>query len=51
MERVDALVLDSSVEIRLYSEQDVDIEQWHAQRVAETFQQVYGLSLVVKVKP
>jgi exopolyphosphatase/guanosine-5'-triphosphate,3'-diphosphate pyrophosphatase len=50
VERVDALVQDSSVEIRLYSKQDVDIEQWHAQRVAEAFQQVYGLPLVVKVK-
>ena len=50
VERVDALVQDSSVEIRLYSEQDVDIEQWHAQRVAEAFQQVYELPLVVKVK-
>jgi exopolyphosphatase/guanosine-5'-triphosphate,3'-diphosphate pyrophosphatase len=50
VERVDAVVQDGSVEVLLYSEQDVDIEQWHAQRVAEVFQQVYGLPLAVRVR-
>jgi len=50
VERVEVALRESSVEIRLYSEKDVDIEQWHAQRVAQVFQQVYGLPLVVRVK-
>jgi exopolyphosphatase/guanosine-5'-triphosphate,3'-diphosphate pyrophosphatase len=50
VDRVQAVVRESSVELRLYSTADVDIEQWHAQRVAEVFQQAYGLPLAVKVK-
>jgi exopolyphosphatase/guanosine-5'-triphosphate,3'-diphosphate pyrophosphatase len=50
VDRVAAQVQDGTVEIHLYSDTDVDIEQWHAQHVAEAFQQIYGLALVVKAK-
>jgi exopolyphosphatase/guanosine-5'-triphosphate,3'-diphosphate pyrophosphatase len=50
VDRVETQVLDNTVELRLLSDVDVDIEQWHASQVAVNFQQVYGLPLVVKAK-
>ena len=50
VERVEAVVQDTSVELRLYSDRDVDMEQWQAGQVAPVFQQVYGLPLAVKFK-
>ncbi len=50
VERVETIVGEQSVELRLYSQADVDIEQWSAQQVGEVFQGVYGKPLVVKVK-
>jgi len=48
--RLETLVHDAGVEVRLYSERDVDIEQWHAQKAGEAFREVYGKSLTVKAK-
>ena len=48
--RVETIVTDQAVELRLYSEADVDIEQWSAQQVGEVFLGVYGKPLVVRVK-
>ncbi|MBK5293348.1 MAG: Ppx/GppA family phosphatase [Acidobacteriia bacterium] len=50
VERLECISGDESVEIRLYSGHDIDIEQWHAQQVSGNFQEVYGLPLIVKVK-
>lgn len=50
VERVDTLVQDNSVELRLYSGNDIDIEQWSAQQVAGVFQGIYGKTLTVRVK-
>jgi exopolyphosphatase/guanosine-5'-triphosphate,3'-diphosphate pyrophosphatase len=40
----------SSVELRLYADRDVDMEQWQAGQVSPAFQQIYGLPLSVRVK-
>jgi exopolyphosphatase/guanosine-5'-triphosphate,3'-diphosphate pyrophosphatase len=50
VERVEAAVLDNSVELRLFSDRDVDIEQWQAEQVAAVFRESYGLPLTVRVK-
>jgi exopolyphosphatase/guanosine-5'-triphosphate,3'-diphosphate pyrophosphatase len=50
VERLETLIQDGTVDVRLYSERDVDIEQWHAEQVAEAFRQVYGLELSVRAK-
>ncbi len=50
VERVETLVSDAGVELRLYSDRDVDNEQWHAQRVGDVFQEVYGLPLTVRTR-
>jgi exopolyphosphatase/guanosine-5'-triphosphate,3'-diphosphate pyrophosphatase len=50
VERVEAAVQESTVELRLFSERDVDIEQWQAEQVAAVFREAYGLPLVVRVK-
>jgi exopolyphosphatase/guanosine-5'-triphosphate,3'-diphosphate pyrophosphatase len=50
IERVEALVNGGGVELRLYSDADVDNEQWHAQQAAGLFEEVYGLPLTVRVK-
>jgi hypothetical protein len=34
----------------LFSERDVDIEQWQAEQVASVFREAYGLPLAVRVK-
>ncbi len=43
-------VQEQSFEVRLYSDKDVDIEQWSAQQVAEVFRGIYGRTLTVRVK-
>lgn len=48
--RVEMAVLDHAVELRLYSDADVDIEQWSAQQVGQLFESVYGKPLAVRVK-
>jgi exopolyphosphatase/guanosine-5'-triphosphate,3'-diphosphate pyrophosphatase len=50
VERVEAVVQDASVELRLYSKHDVDIEQWQASQVSPDFAQIYGLPLGVRIK-
>jgi len=42
--------LDKTVELELQSPRDLDVEQWHAEQVAPVFREMYGLSLVVRVK-
>jgi exopolyphosphatase/guanosine-5'-triphosphate,3'-diphosphate pyrophosphatase len=48
--RVEADVQQNVVELRLFSERDVDIEQWQTEQVAAVFRETYGLPLAVKVK-
>jgi len=50
VERVEAAVLENSVELRLFSDRDVDIEQWQVEQVAGVFREAYGLPLAVRVK-
>ncbi len=50
VERVEAIAQQSSVDLRLYSEHDVDIEQWQAGQVSPDFAQVYGVPLSAKIK-
>jgi hypothetical protein len=52
VERVEAALQETSVELRLFSDRDVDIdiEQWQAEQVAAVFREAYGLPLTVKVK-
>jgi exopolyphosphatase/guanosine-5'-triphosphate,3'-diphosphate pyrophosphatase len=49
-ERVEAVVQGNGVELRLFSDRDVDIEQWQAEQVAGVFREVYGLPLTVRTK-
>jgi exopolyphosphatase/guanosine-5'-triphosphate,3'-diphosphate pyrophosphatase len=50
VERLETLIQDRTVEIRLISDGDTDIEQWHASQVAGVFRNVYGRQLVIKAK-
>jgi len=50
VERVEAESQTSGVELRLYSDRDLDMEQWQAVQVSSAFQQIYGLPLNVRVK-
>jgi|SRR5579872_95440 len=52
VERVEAAVQETGVELRLFSARDVDvdIEQWQAEQVAAVFREAYGLPLAVKIK-
>jgi exopolyphosphatase / guanosine-5'-triphosphate,3'-diphosphate pyrophosphatase len=50
VERVEAFVQDASVELRLFSGRDVDIEQWQAAQVSPDFAQIYGMPLSVKMR-
>jgi exopolyphosphatase/guanosine-5'-triphosphate,3'-diphosphate pyrophosphatase len=50
VERVEAVVQQTLVELRLFSERDVDIEQWQTEQVAGVFREAYGVPLAVKVK-
>lgn len=50
VERLETSVQDQTVEVRLYSGKDIDIEQWSAQQSADVFRGIYGKSLTVRVK-
>jgi len=50
VQRVEAAVQENTVELRLSSERDVDIEQWQAEQVAGVFREAYGLPLAVRSK-
>lgn len=50
VERVEAAVQANTVELRLFSDRDIDIEQWQAEQVAGIFREVYGLPLTVRTK-
>ena len=50
VERIDASIQDRSVEIRLISECDTDIEQWHASQVSGVFREVYGRQLTIRAR-
>jgi len=50
VERLETLIQEGSAEIRLYSDLDLDIEQWQAAQVADVFREVYGLTLTVRAK-
>jgi exopolyphosphatase/guanosine-5'-triphosphate,3'-diphosphate pyrophosphatase len=52
-QRVEALhvaAMDKTVELQLESPLDVDVERWHAERVAAVFRETYGLNLQVRTK-
>jgi hypothetical protein len=38
------------VELRVYSERDVDMERWQAEQVADVFRATYSLPLTVRVE-
>jgi exopolyphosphatase/guanosine-5'-triphosphate,3'-diphosphate pyrophosphatase len=50
VERVEASVQENAVELRLFSDRDLDIEQWQAEQVAPVFREAYGLPMAVRVK-
>ena len=50
VDRVETSVQEQNFELRLYSQKDVDIEQWSAQQVSEVFRGIYGKTLMVRVK-
>ncbi|MBV8847404.1 MAG: Ppx/GppA family phosphatase [Bryobacterales bacterium] len=50
IDRLEAASQDRTVEIRLLSSGDTDIEQWHASQVAGVFREVYGRQLIIRAK-
>ena len=50
VENVQVEVVEKNVELTLESRLDVDVERWHAERIAPVFRETYGLNLVVRVK-
>ena len=50
VERVETAVQENAVELRLFSDRDVDIEQWQAEQIAGIFREAYGVPLAVRVK-
>jgi hypothetical protein len=50
VERVEVAIQDRVVELRLVSDRDTDIEQWHASRAADVFREVYGKQLTIRGK-
>ena len=50
VETVQVETVDKTVELTLASRLDVDVERWHAERVAPVFRETYGLNLLVRVK-
>jgi exopolyphosphatase/guanosine-5'-triphosphate,3'-diphosphate pyrophosphatase len=50
IERVEAALQDRAVELRLVSDRDTDIEQWHTLRTADVFREVYGKQLTIRAK-
>jgi exopolyphosphatase / guanosine-5'-triphosphate,3'-diphosphate pyrophosphatase len=47
---VEVSIQDRAVELRLVSDRDTDIEQWHASRAADVFREVYGKQLLIRAK-
>jgi exopolyphosphatase/guanosine-5'-triphosphate,3'-diphosphate pyrophosphatase len=47
---LEAAIQDRAVEVRLISDCDTDIEQWHASQVSGVFREVYGRQLVIRAK-
>jgi exopolyphosphatase/guanosine-5'-triphosphate,3'-diphosphate pyrophosphatase len=45
--RVDCRLRDSEVLLRVHSEGDIDLETWAAERVGDTFRQIYSRGLAV----
>jgi exopolyphosphatase / guanosine-5'-triphosphate,3'-diphosphate pyrophosphatase len=50
VQRLETVVEENRVELRLHSDHDLDIEQWHAEAAAQIFQQVYELPLTIKAR-
>ena len=50
VERLEAVIQDRTVEVRLISDCDTDIEQWHASQVGGVFRNVYGRQLVIRAR-
>lgn len=50
VESVEVSIQDRAVELRLVSDRDTDIEQWHASRAADVFREVYGKQLLIRAK-
>jgi len=46
--RVETAIQENTIELRLFSDRDVDIEQWQAEQTAAVFREVYGFPLRVK---
>jgi exopolyphosphatase/guanosine-5'-triphosphate,3'-diphosphate pyrophosphatase len=42
--------VEKSVELQLESRLDLDVERWHAERVAAVFRETYGLGLQIRTK-
>jgi exopolyphosphatase / guanosine-5'-triphosphate,3'-diphosphate pyrophosphatase len=50
VERIETSLQDRAVDLRLVSEKDTDIEQWHATQVAGVFHEIYGRQLLIRAK-
>ena len=50
VDHVEVSIQDRSIELRLISERDTDIEQWHSLRTGDVFREVYGKQLVIRAK-
>ncbi len=50
IDAVEVSISDRSVEVRLSSDRDTDIEQWHALRTADVFREVYGKQMTIRGK-
>ena len=50
VDRIEVAIQDRNIELRLISDRDTDIEQWHSLRTADVFREVYGKQLVIRTK-
>jgi exopolyphosphatase/guanosine-5'-triphosphate,3'-diphosphate pyrophosphatase len=50
VETLHVAAMDKTVELLLESPLDVDVERWHAERVAAVFRETYGFNLQVRTK-
>jgi exopolyphosphatase / guanosine-5'-triphosphate,3'-diphosphate pyrophosphatase len=50
VETVQVEKLEKSVELVLASPLDVDVERWHAERVAPLFRETYGVNLAIRLQ-
>jgi hypothetical protein len=48
--QVQTRLWDGHLEVLLDSTENTDLEEWAAQQVGDTFQQIYGVSLIVGPK-